>query len=97
MYSTTIMIHASNWREGLDWYQDIFPDSIRHQELGGEFEFISVGEIAIEVVQADSKVSSGCAGTVVYWQTEDFDARLSVRRQLSWPVGDNYDGRLGML
>ena len=76
MYSITVMIHASNWREGLDWYQSIFPGCIRHQETDGEFEFISVGEFAIEVVQADSKVSSGCAGTVVYWQTNDFNARL---------------------
>ena len=77
MFNTTVMIHAPDWREGLDWYQGIFPESIRHKEADGEFEFISVGEIAIEVVQADSKVPSGCAGTVVYWQTHNFNERLN--------------------
>ena len=71
------MIHAPNWREGLDWYQEAFPDCVRHQESGGEFEFISIGDIALEVVQADAKVPSGCAGTVVYWPTVDFNTRLN--------------------
>lgn len=70
------MIHAPNWRKGLDWYQKAFPGSVRHKESGDCFEYITIDDTALEVVQADSKVSTGAAGTVVYWYTDDFELRL---------------------
>jgi predicted enzyme related to lactoylglutathione lyase len=72
-----VMIHAPCVKEGLNWYQKAFPDSVRHQEDGGSFEYIAIDGTALEVVQADSKVPAGAAGTVVYWHTENFEVRLN--------------------
>lgn len=72
----TVMVHAPDWQTGLNWYQQAFPDSTRHIDPDGIFEYILIGETALEVVPADAKVPSGAAGTVLYWHTTDFDVRL---------------------
>lgn len=71
-----IMIHAKDWKQGLRWYRAAFPEAIEVEVAEYEFSYLQIGDIAIEVVRADEKVSSGAAGTVVYWQTNDFDGRL---------------------
>ena len=42
---------------------------------GIDWECIAVDGVQIEVVPADEKVPAGAAGTVVYWSTDNFDAR----------------------
>ena len=41
------------------------------------YEYLELHGLSIEVVPADSKVSSGAAGSVVYWSVEEFDVALS--------------------
>jgi predicted enzyme related to lactoylglutathione lyase len=70
-----VMIHVSDVQAALDWYQRAFPMAAR-KTVGG-FDFLVVDDIQIEIVPADEKVSSGPAGTVVYWRVKDFDRALA--------------------
>ena len=72
-----VMIYANDWRQGLAWYHQAFPDATIVDVAEYDFQYLKLGNIDIEIVRADEKVSPGAAGTVVYWQTEDFDNRLS--------------------
>ena len=71
-----VMVHVSNPAEGLRWYERAFAGATRKTVRDPEFEFLEVDGVRIEVVQADSKVSSGPAGTVVYWSVDNFDLAL---------------------
>jgi SulP family sulfate permease len=71
-----VLVHVSPWREGLDWYEQAFPEATRVDLPDGDFAYLDVGGVHLEIVQSDEKVSSGAAGSVVYWHTDDFDARL---------------------
>ncbi|MEI3851230.1 MULTISPECIES: VOC family protein [Ensifer] len=42
-----------------------------------DFAYLKVGTVDLEIVQADEKVASGAAGSVVYWAVEDFDRALA--------------------
>ena len=71
-----VMVHVADVEAGLVWYQKAFPSSLRKSIPQQFFEYLDVDGISIEIVLADEKVSSGAAGSVVYWQVEDFDAAL---------------------
>lgn len=79
-----VMIHVSDIKKGLDWYQKAFPAS--KKRTIDNFDYLEYQGIQIEVVQADEKVSSGASGSVVYWWTDHFqetlDAFLSLGAQL---------------
>lgn len=70
------MIHVAEVEAGLNWYQHAFPAAVRRQLPEQDFEYLTLGEINLEIVPADGKVTSGAAGTVVYWQVADFDQTL---------------------
>ena len=63
--------------EGLLWYGKAFPEAVASVSLPSGFEFLRIGDIQLEIVPADEKVSSGAAGSVVYWWTEDFGRSLA--------------------
>lgn len=71
-----VMVHVSNVEEGLAWYQRVFPDARRLVARGTNFEFLQVGAVQLEVVPADEKVSSGAAGSVVYWGMANLDEAI---------------------
>lgn len=68
-----VMIHVSNISEALAWYERVFPNAQRSSTDEEEFEFLLVGEVRLELVLADQKVSSGPSGSVVYWQFPQFE------------------------
>ena len=72
-----VMVHVPQVEAGLAWYQRAFPLA-RRMTVGGEqaFERLSVGEVFIDVVLSDSKVSSGAAGSVVYWRVAQLESAL---------------------
>ena len=72
-----VMVHVPDPRAGLAWYQAAFPDARRARAKEGEFEFLVLGEVQIEVVASDEKVKSGPCGTVVYWSVPNLDEALS--------------------
>jgi uncharacterized protein len=72
---TAVMIHVQDWRVALAWYERAFPTSDRLDLPGIDWAYLRVDGVSIELVPADAKVAAGTAGTVVYWSTDDFDAR----------------------
>ncbi|MFC6618968.1 VOC family protein [Deinococcus radiophilus] len=70
-----VLIHVADQEAGLDWYSQAFPQAQRRVVEG--FTLLDVGGISLEIVPADAKVSSGAAGTVVYWHTDNFAAELN--------------------
>lgn len=61
------MVHVANVEQGLAWYQSAFPSAVKSVAPGTDFEFLQVGNVQLEVVASDEKVTSGAAGSVVYW------------------------------
>ncbi|CAN5314958.1 glyoxalase/bleomycin resistance/dioxygenase family protein [soil metagenome] len=72
-----VMVHVSDVAAGLAWYQRAFPQAVRQQVEGFDFEVLAIGGVTIEIVQADEKVSSGAAGSVVYWNVLDLPSALA--------------------
>ena len=70
-----VLVHVPNCRAGLAWYRRAFPHARNVRLPAFDLEYIEVDGVGIEVVPADGKVATGAAGTVVYWWTDDFDAR----------------------
>ena len=68
-----VMIHVPNISEAMAWYERVFPNAQRSSTDEEEFEFLLVGEVRLELVLADQKVSSGPSGSVVYWQFPQFE------------------------
>ena len=77
-----VMIHVADIAGGLNWYARAFPDAVRRPFPNSSFEYLDCGGVMLELVPADAKVQSGAAGTVVYWQVEDFAAALAHMQSL---------------
>lgn len=71
-----VMIYVPAPAEGLAWYEKAFPSATRERLEEQEFEYLRVGDIRLEVVQADEKVSPGPRGTVVYWNVANLKESL---------------------
>ena len=71
-----LLIHVADQDAGVAWYASAFPMAVRKTSEDG-FVSLHVQGTAIEIAPADEKVSSGPAGSVVYWRVEDFDAALN--------------------
>ena len=72
-----VMVHVTEVKAGIAWYEQAFPAARREIAGDGAFERLVIGEAFIEIVPADSKVSSGAAGSVVYWRVAQFESALS--------------------
>ncbi len=68
------MIHAENTEAALDWYKKAFVGAKLVEIKEFNFQYLNVNGIQIEIVPADTKVSSGAAGSVVYWEVTDFNS-----------------------
>lgn len=66
-----VMVHVSDVDAALAWYQRAFASATRAVLPDHGFIFLQLGEVRIELVPADEKVSSGSAGSVVYWRVDD--------------------------
>lgn len=72
-----VFVHVPDVPAGLDWYQSAFVGSVRRHLSEFNFTLLDFNGVQIEIVPADEKVASDAAGSVVYWQVEDFDAALA--------------------
>ena len=77
-----VMVHVASHEEGLDWYEKAFPQAARVEVPESDFAYLDVDGVQLELVASDEKVSSGAAGSVVYWHTDDFEARLAFLQEL---------------
>jgi predicted enzyme related to lactoylglutathione lyase len=76
------MIHVSDVQRGLAWYQQAFPSAIRTLASGTDFEILVLDGVQLEVVLSDEKVSSGAAGSVVYWSVGNLAIALQHMRSV---------------
>ncbi|TRX75695.1 VOC family protein [Pseudomonas mangiferae] len=90
----SILIHVSDWSAGTDWYAHAFPAARRIVHDPDDFGHLQLGGVALEIVDADSKVASGAAGSVVYWRVADLDAEVARLGALGAPL---YRGPLTLL
>jgi predicted enzyme related to lactoylglutathione lyase len=74
---TAVMVHVAEVEAGLAWYERAFTGAVRQSVGDPPFVLLSVGDALIEIVRADEKVSSGAAGSVVYWRVAQFESALS--------------------
>ena len=72
-----VMVHVPDVAEALVWYGLAFRHAGRRRIGVPEFELLQVGDVQLEFVLSDAKVSSGPAGSVVYWNVLQFDEALS--------------------
>lgn len=70
-----VMYFVSDRYAAAEWYSCLFDIEITWLENLEHF-FIRVGDQEVWFHQSDSKVSSGAAGHVAYWQVADFDVVL---------------------
>ncbi|KAI9129733.1 glyoxalase/bleomycin resistance/dioxygenase family protein (plasmid) [Acaryochloris sp. CCMEE 5410] len=69
------MYFVSDRHAAAEWYSCLFDIEITWLENLEHF-FIRVGDQEVWFHQSDSKVPSGAAGHVTYWQVTDFDVVL---------------------
>lgn len=72
----SILLHVGDWRAATDWYQRAFPEAKRVSPSTDDYGHLEMGGVVLEIVNADDKVASGAAGTVVYWAVDDLDAEV---------------------
>ncbi|WP_199181073.1 hypothetical protein [Chromobacterium alticapitis] len=72
-----VRIHVSDWRAGLNGYQQAFPPARRVALSAFDFACLALDGVRREIVQADAKAASGAAGSVVYWRCDDLDHRAA--------------------
>lgn len=72
----SILLHVGDWRVATDWYQRAFPEAKRVLPSTDDYGHLEMGGVVLEIVNADEKVASGAAGTVVYWAVDDLDAEV---------------------
>jgi predicted enzyme related to lactoylglutathione lyase len=74
---SAVLVHVPDVEAGLRRYQRAFPTSERKRLEAFDFEYLCVGDIKLEIVPSDEKVSSGAAGSVVYWYVSNFEGALT--------------------
>jgi predicted enzyme related to lactoylglutathione lyase len=76
-FISAILVHVADPEAGLAWYAKAFPDARIETSQPSGFRYLAIGGLQLELVQADEKVPSGAAGSVVYWAVADFDRALA--------------------
>ncbi|MEO9337366.1 VOC family protein [Mesorhizobium sp. SB112] len=73
---SAVLVHVSDVPEAIRWYRRAFPHAVLERLDAFDFEFLRLGSVCLEIVNADEKVGAGPNGSVVYWQVDDFDKAL---------------------
>ncbi|MGF6823650.1 putative enzyme related to lactoylglutathione lyase [Microbacterium sp. ZKA21] len=76
-YVAAVLVHVSDVDAGRAWYQQAFPEAKAMTSQPSGFPYFQIGQTQLEIVYADEKVATGAAGSVVYWNVEDFAQALS--------------------
>ena len=71
-----VMVHVPDVATALAWYEQAFPSAVRSHSETTDFEYLAVGDVHLELVPSDERVSSGACGSVVYWQVTNLVAAL---------------------
>jgi predicted enzyme related to lactoylglutathione lyase len=76
------MIHVPEPESALAWYASLFPQAVPSASSDGTFHFLVIDAVQLEFVPSDSKVTSGAAGSVVYWQVPSLAKTISHAQDL---------------
>ena len=76
-FIVAVMVHVHSVSEAMDWYEKVFPNAVRSRIDEKAFEFLQIGQVKLEFVLADQKVSSGPSGSIVYWNFSPFEEALT--------------------
>ena len=74
---TAVMIHVHALAEARAWYKAAFPTAREIHLDAPEFISLEIDDFTIELVLADEEVSSGKAGSVLYWRVADLRAAIA--------------------
>lgn len=73
-----VLVHVPDVAAALAWYERALPGAVRRRILEPQaLDYLEIGGVMLEIVPADDKVTHAPAGSVVYWNTPDFDASLA--------------------
>ncbi len=72
-----VLVHVSDVKSGLAWYQKAFPEAVLVYHPEFDFTVLDLNGFSLEIVQADEKVDSGKKGTVVYWSVANLVEALA--------------------
>ena len=82
MQPAALLIHVADVKGALEWYLAAFPQSRHIKNTHADIAVLTLGEFQLEIVPADSKVSSGASGTVLYWQVSSLSSEIRRLEQL---------------
>ncbi|MDR6432757.1 VOC family protein [Brucella pseudogrignonensis] len=74
---SAVLIHVSDVDAAIEWYRKAFPQAVLKHLEAYDFSYLQIGDVDLEIVPADEKVSSGAAGSVIYWHVDNFDESLA--------------------
>ncbi len=66
-HPAALLVHVPDVEAGLNWYKRAFPDAVPVYLEQCDFTVLEINGFSLEIVQADEKVKSGKAGSVLYW------------------------------
>jgi len=69
------LVHVPDVEAALTWYKLAFKEAI--ERVIDDFVVLDVNGFAIELVNADEKVSAGKCGSVTYWFVDDLEAEIA--------------------
>lgn len=72
----SILLHVGDWRTATNWYVQAFPETRRVFPPKDDYGHLEMHGVVLEIIDGDEKVSSGPAGSVVYWQVKDLDSEV---------------------
>ncbi|MEL4068891.1 VOC family protein [Ochrobactrum sp. GPK 3] len=75
---SAVLIHVGDVAAAIEWYRKAFPHAVPKHLEAFDFSYLQIGDIDLEIVPADEKVSSGAAGSIVYWHVDNFDESLAL-------------------
>ncbi|PYY66855.1 glyoxalase/bleomycin resistance/dioxygenase family protein [Pseudomonas jessenii] len=73
----SVLLHVPDWRSATEWYARAFDTAVRIRPETDDYGHLDIGGVALEIVNADDKVASGPAGSVVYWFVADLSAEIA--------------------
>jgi len=82
MNPSAVLVHVPDDPAALEWYKKAFAGATLQSIEDSEFQILDVNGFSLEIVQSDSKASSGKQGTVLYWSVESLPEAINYFKSL---------------
>ena len=77
MQPTALLIYVVDCEAGYKWYSKAFSQAKPVVFKDSDVRALQIGNILVEIVESDEKVSSGKSGTILYWRVDDLLATIN--------------------